>query len=298
MGTDANRGGRARGLLVTALAYLTALAAAVGVGLLLGGHHPLVVVGVADLVATLVVFGWSVAKDNSSVYDPYWSVAPPAIAAFFAVEGAGGGGASLLRAVLVLTLVSIWGARLTWNWARGWTGLGHEDWRYVDLRRRTGRRYWPASLVGLHLMPTTLVYLGCLSLYGALVAGDRPFGALDVAAALVTATAIAIEGTADRQLRRFVLSSPPRGAILETGLWRYSRHPNYFGEVLFWWGLWLFAVAAGPGSLWAIVGPLAITALFLFVSVPMLDRRMARRRPAYRDRMRRVSGLVPWPPRR
>ncbi len=290
--------GKARGVRVTFLAYLAALAAAIAAGFLVRGHHPLLVVAVADLVGTLVVFGFSVRHDNSSLYDPYWSVAPPAIAGYLAVVGLGGGGADRLRVLVVALLVAVWGARLTWNWLRGWTGLDHEDWRYVDIRRRAGRRYWPASLGAIHLMPTTLVYLGCLSIYGALVAGARPFGPLDVVAALVTAGAVVIEATADRQLRRFALSSPPHGAILETGLWRCSRHPNYFGEVLFWWGLWLFAVAASPANLWTLVGPLAITALFVLVSVPLLDRRMARRRPGYVDRMRRVSGLVPWPPRR
>jgi steroid 5-alpha reductase family enzyme len=292
------RRGAARGFAPTALAYAVALAAAAGTGLALRGFHPLLVVALADLVGTVVVFGFSVASNNSSLYDPYWSVAPPAIGAAYALLGPEVGAADRARILLVLVLVTAWGLRLTWSWARGWAGLGHEDWRYVEIRRRTGRLYWPASFLSIHLMPTTFVYLGCLSVHVAVGAGARPLSLLDGVAATVTSAAILVEATADRQLRRFVTSGPPAGAILESGLWAFSRHPNYFGEVLFWWGLWLFALAADPGRLWTVAGPLAITCLFVFISVPLMDRRMLARRSGFADRMRRVSALVPWPPRR
>ena len=286
-----------RGLALCALAYLVALAAAVGAGFAVRGAHPLIVVAVADLVATLVIFGYSVAANNSSLYDPYWSLAPPVIGAYYLLNPPMPG-TDLLRAGIVLSLVFLWGGRLTWNWVRGWRGLGHEDWRYVDIRSRTGRLYWPASLLAIHLLPTVLVYLGCLSLSVATSGAGRPFGPLDLAAVVVTGAAILIEATADRQLHRFVRSGPATGAVLETGLWAWSRHPNYFGEVLFWWGLWLFALAAAPATVYPLVGPVAITLLFVLVSVPLIDQRMLARRPSYEARMKRVSALVPWPPRR
>ncbi|MBI5546954.1 MAG: DUF1295 domain-containing protein, partial [Deltaproteobacteria bacterium] len=89
------------------------------------------------------------------------------------------------------------------------------------------------------------------------------------------------------------------GEIVNTGLWKYSRHPNYFGEVSFWWGLWLFGVASDPASaLWTLAGPVAMTGLFLFISVPMLDKRSLERRPGYAEHRRRVSALIPWFPKR
>ena len=286
----------ARAFALCALAYVLALVAALGTGSWLGDRDPLLVVAVADVAATLVVFAFSFACDNSSFYDPYWSVAPIPIAVYFAVHPLATG--DPIRRALVVVLVAAYGARLTWNWARGWHGLAHEDWRYVDLRQKTGRAYWLVSLLGLHLMPTAMVLAGCLALRAAFFVGTRPFGALDVVAALVTAGAVLIEGTADNQLRAFRLAAPPPGSTLEAGLWRYSRHPNYFGEVSFWWGLALFAVASGAVVPLAFAGALAITALFLFVSIPMIDKRMLSRRPDYRERMRRVSPLVPLPPRR
>jgi steroid 5-alpha reductase family enzyme len=252
----------------------------------------------ADVAATVVVFAASVALDNSSVYDPYWSVAPMLIAPW--LFAAASPEVPLARRAVVLTLVMMWGARLTWNWARGWSGLGHEDWRYVEIRGRAGRAYWPVSFIGIHLMPTIWVYLGSLSLIPALATGTRPLGPLDALALIVTAGAIAIEATADEQLRAFRRSSPPAGAIMDRGLWAWSRHPNYLGEISFWWGLFLFALAADaePGTWKYLAGPASITTLFVAVSVPLLDRRSVARRAAYADHIARVPGLMPRPWRR
>lgn len=283
---------RARGLIAQVLAYAAALLAGAAVLSLLGGEG-LVAMAAADVAATAVVFAFSLALSNSSLYDPYWSVAPPALFAAWLAWGE-----PSARAWIALALVCLWSVRLTWNFLRGWRGLAHEDWRYRDLRAKTGRLYWPVSFLGIHLFPTVLTFGGSLSLWVVATAAERPLGALDFVALLVTLAAIAIEASADQQLRRFVLSKPPEGAILSTGLWRYSRHPNYFGEVLFWWGLFLFALAADPSRGWVVIGPAAITALFALISVPMIDRRMVRRRPAYAEHARRVSAIVPWFPRR
>lgn len=144
-------------------------------------------------------------------------------------------------------------------------------------------------------MPTVMVYLGCLTLYPALTS-PRPLGPLDALAALVTLGAIAVEIVADEQLLAF-REARREGEILARGLWAFSRHPNYFGEVSFWWGLYLFALAADPAAWWSGAGALAITTLFLFASIPMLDRRSVERRPEYAEHMKRVSALVPWFPR-
>ena len=116
-------------------------------------------------------------------------------------------------------------------------------------------------------------------------------------ATAVTGAAIAIETIADLQLHRFRATAAP-GSTLSTGLWAYSRHPNYFGEALFWWGLWLFGAAAGPGPWWLFAGAAAITAMLFFVSIPLIDERMRASRPDYAERVARVSALVPWFPRR
>jgi steroid 5-alpha reductase family enzyme len=282
-------------LQAVVVAYTAGLLAAVVAGWAIRDRHPILVAAVADVVGTLVVFAFSVRHGNSSLYDPYWSVAPIPIAAWWAAGAPGGPG---LRASLVLLLVTAWGVRLTANWVARWHGLADEDFRYVEIRARTGRLYWPASLVSIHLMPTAWVFLGLLPTWPALSGAGRPPGVLDAVAALVTAGAIAVETVADLQLRRFVRTRREPGAVLDTGLWRWSRHPNYFGEVAFWWGLWIFGVSADPSWAWTAVGPAAITLLFVLVSVPWMDRRMLARHPEWAGHVRSTSALVPWPPRR
>jgi steroid 5-alpha reductase family enzyme len=294
---------RRRAFAVCISVYAAAGGVALGVGWLCRGLHPIWVAALADLAATVTVFVFSMAFDNSSLYDPYWSVAPPVIALCWLLSS--GGGLVVARVIPLFGLLVAWSVRLTGNWARGWRGIKHEDWRYVEFRRRFGRLYWPVSFLGIHLFPTVIVFLGCLSLYAVLGVPTRGFRFLDAVAILVTALAVWIEATADRQLRRFVAgraaepgAAPGRALLFERGLWSLSRHPNYFGEVLFWWGLYVFSLAGSPESWWALLGPLTVTALFFFVSVPMMDRHMLERRPEYAEAMRTRSGLVPWLPAR
>jgi len=282
-----------RALAAVSVAYAAGLLLAFGVSWALGARSPIVVAALADLVATLAVFGFSVRHDNSSLYDPYWSLAPIPIAAYWVSCAPAG---PTLRAIVVLALVALWGVRLTGNWVARWRGLGDEDFRYVEIRTRTGRLYWPVSLVAIHLLPTAWVFLGLLAAWPALGREGRTPGLLDALALAVTVSGIAVEAVSDHQLRRFLRSRRDASAVLEAGLWRLSRHPNYFGEVTFWWGLWLFGVAADPGWAWSVVGPLSITLLFLLVSIPWMDRRMLSRHPAWTARMA-ISALVPWPRR-
>jgi steroid 5-alpha reductase family enzyme len=286
---------KSAGLVI--VAYLVAGAVALGVGYGLRAQHPLLILVTADTAATVVVFAFSVAANNSSVYDPYWSVAPVPIALFWLLQPGSSGFASL-RHVVVFALLCLWAARLTYNWASQWQGVRHEDWRYRNMRAQTGRLYWPVSFLGIHYFPTILVFLGCLALWPALSGGSRPFNVLDVLGVLVTGGAIAIEAAADIQMRRFRREIRASGLVEPPGLWKYSRHPNYFGEVLFWWGLFLFALAADVSFWWVVIGPLCILALFLFASIPMMERHLLARRPGYALYRQRVSAFIPWPRKR
>lgn len=308
-GSRASRKSLAIAFVLCAKAYLIALCIAILVGYATGERHPILIAFVADVAATLVIFAFARYFKNASFYDVYWSLAPIAIAVFFLLSAAACG-TCYCRQMIVISLVAVWGLRLTYNWARGWRGLGHEDWRYAAMRAKHGRRFWLVELVGIEMMPTIVVFLGCLSLYPAIalgrdvcshfmvyIPGANPWGILDCAAAAITAAAILIETVADEQLRRFAKTAQP-GQIMDKGLWKYSRHPNYLGEVMFWWGLYLFALAAKPSYWWMVVGPIIITALFLFVSTPMMDRRNLERRPGYAERMKKVSAIIPWFPKK
>lgn len=281
---------KSSGRLYVVVSYAAALLVAAAVVRALPSVHPIWAGLLADLAATVVVFGSSVLLDNSSAYDPYWSVAPPILAAYWLAKGdVHGAGA---RPFVILALITIWGIRLTTNWGRRWGGPADEDFRYREIRGKTGRMYWPASLVSIHVMPTLWVFLGMLPIFSALTVSTG-FGLVDVAASLVTGSAIAIEAVSDQQLRRFLRSSHEPGAILRAGLWARCRHPNYLGEVLFWWGLFLFGMAARPAWAWTVVGPLSITLLFVCVSVPWMDRRMLSRHPDWAHPMKHLPALLP-----
>jgi steroid 5-alpha reductase family enzyme len=246
----------------------------------------------ADVVATGVIFAFSLAFRNSSFYDAYWSVAPLPIAWYWALNPEVVG-VNPIRLGLVMFVLALWGARLTWNWTRGWTGLDHEDWRYVNIQAKTGALYWPASFFGIHLMPTLWVFLALLPVFVVMTRGLEPFGYIDILAFAVTLGAIWLEARADKELMHFRASKPGPEEFLQTGVWSWSRHPNYLGEMGFWWGLWLFGMAADPSAWWTIVGPVGITLMFRFVSLPMIETRMAERRPAFAEYATRSSLVLP-----
>ncbi len=248
----------------------------------------------ADTIATVVVFLFSLVYSNSSIYDPYWSVIPPFIALFWiwmAPEKA-----NLFRQIVVLSLISLWAIRLTANWVRGWKGLEHEDWRYQNIAAKTGKLYWPVSFLGIHYFPTIMVYLGCLPLFYTMQSAN-PFGAWDVLAMAVTLGAIVIETVADEQLKKFKRKN--KEGLMQSGVWAYSRHPNYFGEIAFWMGIFLFVFATGyRESWWTVIGFVTMLLLFTFISVPMMDKRHREKRPEYAGYMKRVSAIIPFIPRK
>lgn len=244
----------------------------------------------ADVLATVMIFVVSYSFNNSSVYDPYWSVAPPLIAGYLFLMNPGG---NVFRQMTVLALVFLWAIRLTLNWARGWRGIKHQDWRYAALQQQNGKFYWPVSFLGIHLMPTVLVYLGCLPLFY-VMSDPSPLGYSGWIAVLVTLSATLIEWAADEQLRLFRKNNPP-GSVMKSGLWSLMRHPNYFGEIGFWFGIYLFVLSGNTdGSSWTGIGFLSMVMLFTFVSVPMMDRHNQEKRPDYEEYKKTRRALVPF----
>lgn len=250
---------------------------------------------VADLLATLVIFGFSRIHHNSSFYDAYWSVVPPLLLLYWWSQS---GGVEPVRLWLAAVVVLLWAVRLTANWAYAWPGLHHEDWRYPLLRERAGRFEVLADLFGIHLFPTIQVFLGCLPLYVVVTRSGRDVGIIDAVAVLVGVGAVILEMVSDLQMHRFVRERQP-GQVMDRGVWSWSRHPNYFGELMFWASLALFGIAAAPGETWWLfIGLVAMLAMFLGASIPMMEERSLQRRPHYQEVIARVPMLVPRPPRR
>lgn len=204
--------------------------------------------------------------------------------------------AGSLRAPLVVGCVTIWGLRLSLYLT--WRNAGEpEDRRYAAMRARRPAAFWWWSLVFVFGLQAALSLVIGLPVTAAIVADSHaPWSLLDAAATAIWGTGLLCESVADWQLARFRAAPRASDAVLDTGLWRYSRHPNYFGDALAWVGLGLFGVAAG--AWWALIGPAVMIWLLLRVSgVALLERDIADRRPAYADYVRRTSAFVPWPPR-
>ncbi|MDB3918778.1 DUF1295 domain-containing protein [Luminiphilus sp.] len=283
------------GLLHITFAYIVTLGVAWG-ALEVLDQSPLWNMFWADIAATVAIFVFSRLYKNSSFYDAYWSVIPPLIALYWTMA-ATAQGIDMTRAWLVVILVWLWGVRLTANWATFWPGLEHEDWRYGPIKTNAGKWNALADFSAIHLFPTVIVFAACLPIYAAVAMDARPLNALDYLAAAVTLIAILIELVSDIQLHRFLTHRKP-GEIMKTGLWALSRHPNYFGEWLFWAGLALFGLAAVPSVWWWVLpGAIAMLVMFLVASIPMIDKRSVERRPEYQAHMARVSGFVPWFPK-
>lgn len=174
-----------------------------------------------------------------------------------------------------------------------WAGMDHEDWRYPLVRERAGKFAVPVDFLGIHLFPTVQVFLGCLPIYAVMRWKQAELGWLDAVVVLATLGAIVIETVADLQLHAFLTGRRQGDEIIEKGLWAWSRHPNYFGELAFWWGLMFFGLAVAPSQWWWICpGALAMTAMFVFVSIPLMDQRSRERRPAYAAHNARKIGFA------
>jgi steroid 5-alpha reductase family enzyme len=256
-------------------------------------------------ICTVVIWVFSIANDNSSIYDPYWVVAPPLLALALKATAQGGlGGAWHARQLIIAACLCIWACRyhVFYAWP-GWrTGLVHEDWRY-EAMRRAPLPYWLNSLIGMHLFPTVLVYLAFAPAARILLSSPESqpaFGLWDLLATAGALGAVSIEYLADRQLRRYRGTNDyERGGTFRQGLWKYSRHPNYFGEALFWVSMVPFAVAGGlvrAHPLLVFAGPILMAAFFRY-SCRLMDVRSLERRPDYARAIAETSAMIPWWPR-
>ena len=249
---------------------------------------------VAIVIAAVMIITWvvSLVLRDASVVDPVWPLAFIAVAITALMAGGGDEG----RRILIACVVAIWGARLSIHLLVRNAGKG-EDFRYAAMRAKHGRRFWLTSLVTVFLLQGLLVWVVSLPVQLSAIP-DRPLGWLAIIGAIVWVLGVVFEAIGDAQLTRFKANPASRGQVLDTGLWRYTRHPNYFGDFLVWWGIFLIAAESGAGA-WGVAGPLLMTLLLVKVSgAGLLEKDIAVRRPGYADYVRRTSGFMPLPPKR
>ena len=226
----------------------------------------------ADVVATILVFIFSLIFNNASVYDPYWSVQPPIILGLALAKVDSD---NPLLSSLLFAAVLFWALRLTANWIYNFKSFEYQDWRYVMLKEKSGKLYPLVNLFGIHMFPTCVVYLCVLPAVNAIVE-EAAFKPLCLVFVILSILAAVFQGIADIQMHRFRASGA--GGFIRTGLWKYDRHPNYACEILMWWGIGLASVAAlGWQRYYLLAGAALNTLMFLFISIPMADKRQSRK---------------------
>ena len=240
--------------------------------------------------ATLVVFAASTALSDVSVYDPYWSVAPVVIIAACMIKYR----VSTVNAWMIFALICVWSARLTVNWYITYKGLRREDWRYAMYRKK----YRPAlfhliSFAGLHFVPTAVVYAGLVS---ALLSMCVPrFSYLSLTGAAVMLASVCLELVSDLSIHRFLKENSGKKTTCRVSVWKYSRHPNYLGEMSFWTGLYIYFVCLCPQIWYKGLGFVSVIALFFAVSIPLMEKHNAARREDYADYKAKTSLILLLP---
>ena len=244
------------------------------------------------LYATVFIYFGSFVLNNSSLYDPFWSIAPIPIVIYltFSFDN------SIELIILVFSPILIWATRLTRNWIISWQGFDHEDFRYIDLKNTSKIKSEINNFFGIHLIPTLLVNFG---LYPLLYICTKQIEVNTYLyfASMFTILAVVLETISDEQMREFRSDINNQGKTMKYKLWKYSRHPNYLGEVLFWYGIYFMGLSSGLMPLWTILCPTLMLALFIFISCPMMDKRSLNNRADYQEYMDKTSQLLLLPPK-
>lgn len=205
-------------------------------------------------------------------------------------------GATHLRGVLISVLISIWGIRLAWHiYIRN--RYKTEDYRYLAWRKEWGKWFYLRSFFQIYILQGILLFLIVLPTLYTNRYSESGFVWIDAVGLVVWIIGFCFEVVGDAELAEFIKNPANKGKLMQSGLWAYTRHPNYFGEVTMWWGIWIIALATG-GGLWTIIGPLTITFLILKVSgIPMLEKKI-QENPDFEDYKRRTSVFIPLPRRK
>ncbi len=276
------------GLLLIAVLYVLALWLAVQLYHAMDSFSLVWRLLAADCAATIFIYLAGLILNNASVYDPYWSVAPIAILTLLAIHL----GTFSAGALILLALIWFWGIRLTANWAVTFDHLGIQDWRYDKLRGLSGRLYPLVSLTGIHLFPTLIVYLALIPAVYYIQSGQ--INALTLAGYSVCLIAIGLQAAADAQMHRHRKLQSDRRQINNTGLWQRCRHPNYLGEILMWWGVYLVMLSALPARWYLAAGAVCNTLMFLVISIPLAEKRLAERKAGFAAYREQTPMLLPF----
>ncbi|MBP5216702.1 MAG: DUF1295 domain-containing protein [Bacilli bacterium] len=278
------------GLLVLLIIYAVAVAAGVLLFRILEGKmHILNVLLLCDILATVIVWLFGVLFRTASVYDPYWSLQTLFI--YFGLLLYYGNWN--VYTIVALAVIGIYSIRLTGNFIIGFHSLSYIDWRYKMLKEKTGIFYQLVNLFGICMFPTMVVFSASLPLF--IYAGLSEFSLLDLIGNAVILLGVGLELVSDIQMKEFIKTRTSREEVIDIGLWRYSRHPNYLGEILVWFGVYLILLIAHLNYWYLFFGAIINLLMFLFISIPMEEKHMKAYKPELEEYIKSTSVLVPLP---
>ena len=245
-------------------------------------------------VSTMMIIGWlvSVYRKNVTIVDSLWGLGFVIIAwiTFFHADGYIG------RKLLIASAVTLWGLRLSAhlslrNWRKG------EDPRYGAWRQKGGDRFWITSLFKVFILQALFLWVISMALqFGQLAPTPAKITWLDILGSMVWTVGFAFESVGDWQLARFKADPDNKGMVMDKGLWAYTRHPNYFGDFLVWWGIFLITLST-PNGWWTVVSPLVISAVLLkMTGIPITEQALVKKRPGYIEYIKRTNAFFPWWP--
>ncbi len=277
---------KVKDLLFIALIYLVAYA--IGFVSCYWIENEILRMFVFDVFATAVTFIFSIILVNSSVYDAYWSLTPMIISIWLFV----GHKAFSFWNVLFLIAFNVWSLRLTVNWISVFSDFSYEDWRYTKFRDENGPFMWfVINFFGIHYVPTFVVFAGMLPLFEL---STKTMNAMSLPGILIILAGTMLEFFADRNMHDFLAKTKEKKTCTE-GLWNYSRHPNYLGEISVWTGTFLAMLPVAPEKWYYIIGCVLVCILFNAVSIPLMEKRQLTRRPDYNEYRRTTSRLLLLP---
>jgi steroid 5-alpha reductase family enzyme len=243
-----------------------------------------------NLFMTFIIWILSLIIKNASLYDPYWSVIPPVLLLFVLIDLNMNLNFSIY---LLMFSLSFWSIRLTYNWAVNWQNFNHIDWRYQKIKDKAPKLYFLTNLLAIQLFPTMIVFIQLIAAVHFI--NIKPdFNIIIMLGSMMMIISAVIQFISDAQMRSFKHRTKDISLCIEEGLWKYSRHPNYFGEVMVWWGLYIMYLGAIKQIDFLIISPIVMTSLFLFVSIPWMEKKIISTRPNYLDYQKRVSMLIPF----
>ena len=277
------------GLLTLLVIYVVSFLVGYGSFLLLEDKVPVIYnLLIADVIATIFVWIVGIIFKTASIYDPYWSVQTVAIYIPLMIKY----DSFNLGSILYLVAILFWAVRLTYNFIHGFNDISYIDWRYKQIKEKTGKLYQIVSLLGIHLVPTFVVFFASVPSF-LYVINNNSFELLNLIGLVIMILATMLELISDFNMVQFKKVRKSNKEIIRVGLWKYSRHPNYLGEILFWYGVAFVFIFSNISMWYVIIGAILNTLLFLFISIPLAENHLKGYKEGFEDYKKETRMLLP-----